>query len=71
MKIPVEKGEIIARFDAERIQRESREEELELLKLEQDIMVTCFTARAEAEVESIKPLLDMSSNLLIALRLTT
>ncbi len=34
----VEKGEVIARFDAQRIQRDSREEELELLKLEQDIL---------------------------------
>ncbi|MFC3123356.1 efflux RND transporter periplasmic adaptor subunit [Agaribacter flavus] len=34
----VEKGEVIARFDAQQIQRDSREEELELLKLEQDIL---------------------------------
>ncbi|MFT6270713.1 MAG: multidrug efflux pump subunit AcrA (membrane-fusion protein) [Alphaproteobacteria bacterium] len=33
----VEKGEIIARFDAQQILKDSREEELELLSLEQDI----------------------------------
>lgn len=39
----VEKGDVIARFDAERIQRQSREEELELLKLEQDILKSAAT----------------------------
>jgi multidrug efflux pump subunit AcrA (membrane-fusion protein) len=34
----VEKGEVIARFDAQQILKDSREEELELLSLEQDIV---------------------------------
>jgi len=34
----VEKGEIIARFDAQQILKDSREEELELLSLQQDIV---------------------------------
>lgn len=34
----VEQGEIIARFDAQQIQKESRAEELELMKLQQDIL---------------------------------
>jgi len=34
----VEKGEIIARFDATQIMRDSREEELQLLRLQQDIV---------------------------------
>jgi multidrug efflux pump subunit AcrA (membrane-fusion protein) len=34
----VEKGDIIARFDAQQITRDSREEELELMTLQQDIL---------------------------------
>jgi len=49
----VQKGEVIARFDAEQIQRQSREEELELLKLEQDILSSVARQREQKqEVES-------------------
>ncbi|MGQ8367468.1 efflux RND transporter periplasmic adaptor subunit [Glaciecola sp. 1036] len=45
----VEKGEVIARFDAERIQRDSREEEFELLKLEQDILKSIAQQREQKQ----------------------
>ncbi len=49
----VEKGDVIARFDAEQIQRQSREEELELLRLEQEILRSVAQQREQKqEVES-------------------
>lgn len=45
----VEKGDVIARFDAEQIQRQSREEELELLKLEQDILNSIAQQREQRQ----------------------
>lgn len=45
----VQKGDIIARFDAERIQRQSREEQLELLKLEQDILKSVAAQQEQQE----------------------
>lgn len=48
----VEEGEIIARFDAQQILKDSREEELELLSLEQDIV------KSNAEQKQVKQDID-------------
>ena len=49
----VEKGDIIARFDAQQIQKDSRSEELDLLALEQDIVKsTAQQNQARQDVDS-------------------
>lgn len=49
----VEKGDIIARFDAQQIQKDSRSEELDLLGLEQDIVKsTAQQNQAKQDVDS-------------------
>lgn len=49
----VEKGDIIARFDANRILKDSREEELELMRLDQDILKSNAQQRqAKQDVDS-------------------
>lgn len=45
----VKKGEVIARFDAQLIQKDSRSEELELLKIDQDILKNKAKQREQKE----------------------
>jgi len=55
----VEAGEVIARFDAQRIQKDSRAEELELLRLEQEILKSVAMQREQKqEVESDQIFVD-------------
>ncbi|MFC3092597.1 HlyD family efflux transporter periplasmic adaptor subunit [Alteromonas sediminis] len=55
----VEAGDVIARFDAQRIQKDSRAEELELLRLEQEILKSVAQQREQKqEVESDQIFVD-------------